>query len=186
MPLFSSRRERRLWLWTLAAVVAIYSTLGLAGKLSAVLRARGVLDQTFFVAFLVTIAAVLGSGWVRRSGPQELWVALGVLAAYVTVVLRMGIGPEERTHLFEYGLVAALIHQALVERRRQGRGVRWPPFVAWVAAVALGWIDEGIQALLPARVYDIRDVGFNALAASMAILASVALGWARRFRSRAG
>ena len=27
-PLFSSDRERRLWVWTLAVVVAIYSTLG--------------------------------------------------------------------------------------------------------------------------------------------------------------
>ena len=33
-PLFSSARERRLWLWTLAVVVAIYSTLGLSGDTS--------------------------------------------------------------------------------------------------------------------------------------------------------
>lgn len=30
MALFASDRERRLWLWTLAVVVAIYSSLGIA------------------------------------------------------------------------------------------------------------------------------------------------------------
>ena len=33
MDLFTSDRERRLWLWTLAVLVAIYSTLGLARAL---------------------------------------------------------------------------------------------------------------------------------------------------------
>ena len=33
MPFFSSSRERCLWAWTLAIIVAIYSTLGLASTL---------------------------------------------------------------------------------------------------------------------------------------------------------
>ncbi|NNE43630.1 MAG: VanZ family protein, partial [Gemmatimonadetes bacterium] len=54
-----------------------------------------------------------------------------------------------------------------------------------VALVAgLGWIDEGIQALLPGRVYDIRDVGFNALAGLMAVGGSVAMIRARRWAQR--
>ena len=35
---FSSERERRLWAWTLAVVVAIYSTMGLARTLAGALR----------------------------------------------------------------------------------------------------------------------------------------------------
>ena len=49
------------------------------------------------------------------------------------------------------------------------------------ATVLLGWLDEGIQWLLPNRVYDIRDVGFNALAAVMAVGASLALSRARQW-----
>ena len=45
---------------------------------------------------------------------------------------------------------------------------------------AFGWLDEGIQWLLPGRVYDLRDVGFNALAAAMAVFGRLALAWARR------
>ena len=44
----------------------------------------------------------------------------------------------------------------------------------------LGWLDEGIQALLPNRVYDAFDVFVNALSALMAIAASLAIAWARR------
>ena len=34
MNIFSSYRERRLWLWVLAVMVAIYATLGLAQTLA--------------------------------------------------------------------------------------------------------------------------------------------------------
>ena len=35
----------------------------------------------------------------------------------------------------------------------------------------LGWLDEGFQANLPNRIYDVRDVVFNVLACLMAIMA---------------
>ena len=41
MSTFTSDRERRLWLWTLAVLVAIYSSLGLAGTLVGALRDNG-------------------------------------------------------------------------------------------------------------------------------------------------
>lgn len=51
------------------------------------------------------------------------------------------------------------------------------------ATALLGWCDEGIQAILPGRVYDLRDVGINALAGFMAVTASLALARARRWRA---
>ena len=53
MALFSSARERRLWLWTLAVVMAIYSALGLARTLAGALREHGLLGASFpLVSFL--------------------------------------------------------------------------------------------------------------------------------------
>ena len=46
--LFTSDRERRLWCWALAVVVAIYSTLGLAGTLAEVLRENNLMRAAFF------------------------------------------------------------------------------------------------------------------------------------------
>lgn len=178
--LFTSELERRRWLWVLIVVVAIYSTLGLAGTLAEELRERNLLDASFVLGFLLVVAAIAASGWKRRPERREIWVALGVTAVYGMVLIRMGISPEERTHLFEYGLVAVLIDQALTERRRHGRRVPAPAALAVAATALLGWIDEGIQAFLPNRVYDLRDVGFNALAGLMAVTASLAMGRARR------
>lgn len=172
-PLFTSRRERRLWFCALAVVVAIYSTLGLAGTLAEVLRDRNLLAGSLLFLMFLTLAAIVGSGIRRRPGRREVWVVLGVTAVYGMAVLRMGGSPEERTHLFEYGIVAVLIYQALAERARNGRRVPVPAALALVTAVLLGWLDEGIQALLPNRVYDTFDVASNALAAAIAIVANI-------------
>ena len=116
-------------------------------------------------------------------------MALGVTAVYGMLVIRMGISPEERTHLFEYGIVAVFIYNALSERSENGRRVPVPALLALVVASLLGWLDEGIQALLPNRVYDNFDVFSNAVAAVIGIGGSVVIGWvnaalARRRRDR--
>jgi hypothetical protein len=161
-------------------VLAIYSTLGLAGTFAEALLDRGILDLAYVVSFFFVLLAIAGTALRKRADGREIWLVLGMAAVFVMVVVRMGIGPAERTHLFEYGLVAVLIHQALTERARNGRRVPFPAVVTVVVTSALGWIDEGIQALLPNRVYDLGDVGTNAFAAVMATLASVVLAWARR------
>ena len=176
-PLFTSVRERRLWLWALAVVVAIYSTLGLAGSLAEVLREHNLLPAAVLSLMLLTVVAIVGSGLRRRPGRREIWVALGVTAVYAMAVVRMGGSMEERTHLFEYGIVAVLIYQALSERARNGRRVPVPAVLAVVMTVLLGWLDEGIQALLPNRVYDNFDVVRNSVAALVGIAGSVAVGW---------
>ncbi len=180
MSLFTSKRERRLWLWAVTVVVAIYSTLGLAGTLAAALRQRNLLNASFALGFLMVVAAIVGSGLKMRPGWRQIWVALGIIAVYGMVMVRVFISLEERTHLFEYGIVAILIYQALIERARNGRKILVPAIFAIVVTALLGWLDEGIQAILPNRVYDIRDVGFNALAGLMAIVASLTLERAQR------
>jgi hypothetical protein len=182
MSLFSSDRERRLWVWALLTVVAIYSTLGLQGKLAASLRDLDMLVNSYILFLILLIFAILGSGLKRQIGRYEIWVTLGIIAVYGMLMVRLFLSPEERTHLFEYGLVGVLIFQALAERKRHARQNWAPAVIAIVVTALLGWLDEGIQVILPNRVFDIRDVGFNALAGLMAILASLLLAWAKNFR----
>jgi VanZ family protein len=56
-----------------------------------------------------------------------------------------------------------------------------PAVLALAVTVLLGTFDEIIQWIIPNRVFDIIDVGFNAFAAVMAIVASVALTLVRRW-----
>ena len=186
MTFFSSTRERRLWLGTLAVVLAIYATLGLTGTLAEALREYGLLNAAvfFLLGMFLVGATIVTQGIKVRPGGAEIAVALGVTAAYLMVFTRMAI-LEERTHLIEYGVLGVFIHEALVERVRQGRRVPLPPLVAVLATAGLGVVDEGIQWLLPNRVFDPQDILFNLLAGTMSIGAVIALGWARRRTSRA-
>lgn len=179
MSVFRSRRERRLWLLAAAVVVAIYSTLGFAGALAERLRESNLLAISFGLGFVLVLAVIAATALTRSPSRRELWTLVGVAAVYGMVIVRMGVSLEERSHLFEYGLVGVLIYQALAERRRQGGRVPAPAVLAVVATALLGWIDEGIQAVLPNRVYALWDVGVNALAGLLAVSASLALAWAR-------
>lgn len=181
--LFASARERRLWAWTLAVVLAIYSTLGLARTLAGMLRDEGLLVAAFAIGMALVGATVLVLGLRKRPGAAEIGIALGIATAYYMVMVRMAL-PEERTHLIEYGVVAVFIHEALKERTAQGRHVPVPALVAVVAASVVGTIDECIQAFLPSRVFDTEDILFNFLAATMAVVSSVALSWARNWKRR--
>ncbi|MXW75878.1 MAG: VanZ family protein [Acidimicrobiaceae bacterium] len=176
---FSSDRERRLWLWALVVVVAIYSTLGPAPEVVGALRERNLLRVTVVVAVLLVVVPVVWRWARRRPGWDEVGVGVGVALSYWMVALRVD-NPAERTHLFEYGIVAALIYAALLERGRNGRPVKWPAALTVAVTAVLGLVDEGIQAVLPNRVFDWNDVLFNAFAGAMVIVARLALAPVRR------
>ena len=160
-------------------LIAIYSTLGPAGTLAEVLRERNLLRVSVALVLLL-LAGTLTRLWLkRRPRLGEIGVALGVAAVYLVTWFRIP-RPEERTHLLEYSLVAVLIDQALTERLRNGRRVPAPAALAVMLTALLGLLDEVIQSILPNRVFDIRDVGFNALAGLMAIAAILVLGYVRR------
>ena len=85
-----------------------------------------------------------------------------------------------RTGCAEDGRVGVFIHAALAERVRQGRRVPLPRVIAVLATAALGVVDEGIQWLLPDRVFDPIDMLFSFLAGATSVAAVVVLAWARR------
>ena len=155
MSFFSSRRERRLWLALVIVLAGIYGTLGNAPEIAAMLRERKSLTGATFVVFLVALVVISVLFIRRRPGRVEIAAGAGILIVYLLAWIRIGVAtPEERTHLFEYSLVAALVHEALLERRENGRRVPVPAILALIISILLGWLDEGIQSLLPNRVYD--------------------------------
>lgn len=147
-------------------LLAIYATLGVVRTITNYLRDRGLLRASVVLAFAMAAAAIL---WlVFRDARNRSWrIGLALLlagAAYAAVIFPMK-SPEEKIHFIEYGGVAAL---AYASAPRTWRG--WKRYAGCALFVAAaGWIDEGIQALLPSRFYDLRDVGFNAAAGLMAL-----------------
>ncbi len=188
MSFFSSKRERRLWLALLVVLLAIYATLGQAPDIVAALG-EGILNSVGnnLVAALLLLLVIIPVFFIRRRpGSAEIAVGLGILAVYLLAWLRLG-SLEARSHLVEYSMVAALVHEALLERRENGRRAPAPTLLALLITILLGWLDEGIQSTLPNRVYDLVDVAFNTLAASLIIgarwLLARARAWAQHRRS---
>ena len=118
------------------------------------------------------LAAVLVVHLVMKWKPGWRVILALVIAAslYIPAFVFLPL-PEERLHFVEYGLFCGLVHGALVERdrnRKAGDALKdfhraffSPTILALLLTLAAGWLDEGIQKLLPNRYYDIRDVALN-------------------------
>ncbi len=166
----------------LAIVMAIYATLGFTPAISGVLRENGLLELAFAAgAGLVALVVVIHG--LKSNGAGVVFL-LSVLAVYLLVLVRIE-SPEERTHIVEYGVLAILLFEAFAERAKNDRYALTPSFSAIILASAIGVADELIQAWLPNRVFDLRDIAFNILASALAVLSSMTLAWMRDRRGRA-
>lgn len=175
---FASRRERRLWLWTLAVVAATYSTIGLAGTLAGAVS-EDVLGGGFFICLLLVMAIIVTQGLRTKPGRAEFGLALGIVVVYFLMFARMNMSPAERTHLLEYCVVGVLIYEALKERARQGRRIPVPALLAILVTSMVGVLDESIQAFVPGRVFDPIDILQNFLGGVTAVTTMVTMGWVR-------
>jgi hypothetical protein len=130
------------------------------------------------VAALFSVSGIIASGLILRDprsrNPRVVAALLGLGALYAAVVLPME-NPEEKAHFVEYGLVALLAWASLPAMWTRSRRFA----AAWVFTLCAGWTDEGIQALIPSRHYDLRDVAFNAAAGLLALTALNLLRWVR-------
>jgi hypothetical protein len=174
-------RERLLWRLFVGLVLAIYAAAYFVQFAMLALRSRGLLGPTVRAAFLGCGAAALYWLLRQRPGPAELLLyAVGALL-YLAMIRHLDI-IQERIHLLEYGTVAAFAWGALRERWGEGSGWKQPALGALLLTTAAGWGDELVQAVLPNRVYDLRDVLTNAIAGALFLF--VAEGRAR-LRARA-
>lgn len=185
-------RERLYAATSLLLVVVTWATLYWARFAADWLRARGWVTTTMTAVFVVAAAAVLVAVARSRPGRLEIAVLVAFGALYAAAVLPLVAQPEEALHFVQYGAVGGFAYGWFDARRRRleaaGRRSRiaFPALAAFLFTAAAGWIDEGIQHLLPNRYYDLRDVAFNAAAGALAIAAMVALRWARRRKRAAG
>jgi phosphoglycerol transferase MdoB-like AlkP superfamily enzyme len=147
-------------------LLSIYSTLAVIRRVTNALRDAGQLRTVVALAFglaaLAVVVLLISKPALRR--PRTLLLVAASTVLYALVVWPME-SPEEKLHFIEYGTVGVLWFLSMP--------VGWSTpkkyVTAALATVASGWLDEGIQALIPSRYYDLRDVGFNALAGLMAL-----------------
>lgn len=74
--------------------------------------------------------------------------------------------PEERLHFIEYGVLAYLLHRALLMDWGRAPAYGW----ALVLATLIGAGDEGIQYLLPNRYFQFSDICLNSASAALGLI----------------
>lgn len=174
---FTSNRERRLWIWASVVFVAIYATLFLGGRFISLMVESRAIEQSTFYLFLLLIMSFVISGWKKTAKRSEYWIYAGVFAVLGMAFLRMDLSVAERSHMFEYGLLAILIYHALLERKRNGVKLNIPALIAILIAGSIGLLDEFIQYFIPYRVFDIIDIAFNYLASAFGVLACMLVSY---------
>lgn len=191
MALARTPLESRLWLLAGSLVLAIYASAYFVQFLLDVLRKRGLLGATIGSAFVVVAAGAAAVVVRQRPGRWEVALLAAAAGTYLLMLRHLTI-IQERIHLLEYGALGGLCYAALLERWKvegtvppaetRPRWQRWPAAWAVLLAGLAGWGDEIVQALLPNRKYDLRDVLTNAEAAAVLVLVLAAR---RRLRGEA-
>jgi VanZ family protein len=146
-------------------VLGIYSGAYFLQFLLTALRERNLLGSTLALSFAAT--GIVALWWLSRQRPQRSeWLLLLFAAVVYGAIAQQFDVIQERIHLLQYGLLAGLLLLAFKARRqRTGRGSPMAAAAVWTAAI--GWGDEGVQAILPNRTYDLRDVALNALSGAL-------------------
>jgi len=175
------RGESAGWALFTLCLGAIYASLPFARGIVIALRGQHLLGAAVTALFFAAAASlVYYLVFDVRLSDRVAFLALVLLAAAVgSLVLGLRV-PEERIHFLEYGGLALLARHALSYRFRPAAQYA----VALGLAAVAGWGDELLQGVLPERVYDLRDVAINAVAAFLALLGDEVLhnrlGWRRR------
>ncbi|MGI9544345.1 MAG: VanZ family protein [Cyclobacteriaceae bacterium] len=180
MPLFTSSREKHLWIWGLIVYAAIFSTLFFGQPLARIFGNQNIQAAIFMLGMLLVGAAILVHALWTKPSKIEIAILLGIAAVYIMFILRLGL--PERSHLIEYSVLAIVIHKAVTERVGPGTHILKPALIALTITFLLGVFDESMQIFLPNRVFDPVDIFFNGMAATMAIASNVALIWLRKLK----
>lgn len=177
MPIFTSSREKRLWLYTLLVLIAISTTLFLGDYFVVLFGNQKTQANIGMLGMILIGATILIHGIISKPKKTEIVIWLGLTAVYLFLFLRLG--HTERSHMMEYGVLAIFMHKALLERARQVKKTIRPALLAFLATFVIGVLDECVQIYIPNRVFDTIDILFNSLAAFMSIGTSMVLSWVR-------
>lgn len=97
-----------------------------------------------------------------RSFSNYFWL-LAVAILYIYFTLKLWKVPVEAVHFLEYGLLGFFLFRAL----RFHINNRCIYFIAFLSGSLVGIFDEILQWIVPLRLWDIRDVGLNALSSGL-------------------
>lgn len=160
------------WLWVALCALAIFFVVPFARAIQAFTTKH--FGAAFFIILLLAVVAVtfLVVLYVLifclkiRIASQYIWLVAGA-ALYFYIGLTRIKNPFEGAHYLEYGLLGFLLFRAWRFSIPDG-SVYW---AAFFSGALVGIIDEIVQWITPDRYWDMADVGMNALAVGLILIA---------------
>lgn len=183
MSIFSSKREKKLWIWAFIVFIAIYATLFIGKPLATLFNNQDVQAIVFLLVMILIGVTIISHSLKYKPSNIELTLLLGIIAVYIMFFLRLGL--PERSHLMEYSVLTIFIHKALIERFKHKNNTLKPALFAFIISVVIGVTDECIQIFLPNRVFDFNDILFNIIAVIGVLFSNLFLNWVRKKKSKA-
>lgn len=156
----------KAWVCVGGWVFCIYSTLYIVRPICEYLKKicpLGIITDLVMIGILAGFSLYL----LCRVRIKNPWTYAGlscVLLCYGYGLITISF-PEEKIHFVEYGFLAYLIYRALRLNLSRPTGY----VGAFFLTALLGWIDEGIQHLLPNRYYQLDDVLLNAASGALGL-----------------
>jgi len=160
------------WLWVALCILSIFLIVPIARSVRNFVEER--LSAAFFgysVIFVVCIAflIVFYLLWFRlkiRAFPNYLWLTV-IACIYIFFTLKLWKRPEEAVHFLEYGLLGLFLFRAL----RYHIDDKSVYLTAFLIGGLVGIFDEAFQWMMPRRIWDMRDIGLNALSCGLCQIA---------------
>lgn len=122
-----------------------------------------VMVTTGCALLVISLFRALRNSFITALKLIAAFIPLSVLAFWVIQRIRL---PIERLHVMEYAVLSVLLYRAFRTRRRVGYSL----VIAFLITSLVGASDEGIQYLLPNRVFGIHDALFNVAGGAAGLL----------------
>lgn len=175
---FTSSRERILWIFTLLILIGIFLSLIFGRPLLELFKNQDLQAAFFILGMILTGTCIVLYGIITKPNIIELLLVIEIITVYLLLFLRLGL--PERSHLMEYSALCLSIHQALLERKKQGKEMAYIGFWAFGITSFIGVIDEVIQIFVPNRIFDMNDILFNCFTAFMTVGVSMSIQYLRQ------
>lgn len=162
----SKNLRSKYWVYVWGWVFYIYSTLYVGRPVCTYLKETLpfslLINALMAVLLILLVIGMVSKGHMTK--PSSYFILAMVLSVYIYGLVMIQY-PEEKIHFIEYGFLAYLVYKAVRLDVQEPMAYGY----AFLLISALGWIDEGIQYLLPNRYYQIEDVILNSISGALGL-----------------
>jgi len=122
---------------------------------------------TVLLGAIFVISALSFLIFIIRKSPSFIKIIIFITVLTIGIVLAWQIKISiEKIHILEYGILGWFAGRDLIKTNKKIKGV----ILACIFCTIVGILDEIFQAILPYRVYEIRDIMLNTLGGTWGLI----------------